>query len=205
MIDWLPVSLLDWLMLALVSLLVLLTLFSLLRRIWRGKPGQAYVQRVMFSPEAATALELLEQAAGDQLRVFPAVQMNEVLELAPTLKKTHREAALQALFGEKLDFVLCSPRDLRVRLVVALVDDSLSQADGRHRHRLLEQIETAGLPVVHLSPKDWPTPEALRDELNALLRPAAPPPSLAGGRQEPVLSLPDDEPDDDSDEPRFRL
>ncbi|WMC11422.1 DUF2726 domain-containing protein [Oceanimonas pelagia] len=204
MTDWLPVSLLDWLMFALVSLLVLLTLMSLLRRIWRGRPGQAYVQKVMFSPEAARALALLEQAAGDKLRVFPAVQMSEVLELAPTLKKTHRDAAWHALFGEKLDFVLCSPGDLRVRLVVALVDDSLSQADGRHRHHLLEQIELAGLPVMHLSPKDWPTPSALRDELKSLLRPVETTPPLAGGRHEPVLSLPDDEPDD-ADEPRFRL
>ncbi|AEY01138.1 hypothetical protein GU3_06910 [Oceanimonas sp. GK1] len=204
MIDWLPVSLLDWLMLGLVCLLVLLTLFSLLRRLWRGKPGQAYVQKVMFGPEAATALTLLEQAAGHTLRVFPAVQMSEVLELSPTLKKAHRDAAWQDLFGEKLDFVLCSPKDLRVRLVVALMDDSLSQTDGRHRHRLLEQIETAGLPVLHLSPKDWPGPDALRDEIRSLLQPVETTPPLGGGRQEPVLSLPADEPDD-ADEPRFRL
>ncbi|MCT7655379.1 hypothetical protein MBH78_13195 [Oceanimonas sp. NS1] len=44
MIDMLPVSLLDWLVFGLVTLLVLLVLFSLLRRIWRGRPGKRYVQ-----------------------------------------------------------------------------------------------------------------------------------------------------------------
>ncbi|NHI00286.1 DUF2726 domain-containing protein [Oceanimonas sp. MB9] len=202
MIDMLPVSLLDWLVFGLVTLLVLLVLFSLLRRIWRGRPGKRYVQKLMFTPEAATALKLLEQASADRLRVFPSVPMTEVLELAPELGKAHRERAWQDIYGEKLDFVLCSPDDLRVRLVVALMDDSLSQADGRHRHALLARIEDAGLPVVHLSPKGWPTPAELRDELQSLLRPAEVTPPLGGGRQEPVLSLPDE---DHDDEPRFRL
>ena len=202
MIDLLPVSLLDWLVSGLVVLLVVLVLFSLLRRIWRGKPGRLYVQKLMFTPEGATALTLLEQAAGSQLRVFPSVPMTEVLALSPELGKAHRETAWQDMFGEKLDFVLCSPKELRVRLVVALVDDSLSQADGRHRHTLLARIEDTGLPVLHLSPKDWPTPAELRDELQSLLKPAEVTPPLPGGRQEPVPSLPDDEHDD---EPRFRL
>lgn len=204
MTDFLPVSLLDWLMFSLVSLLVLLALFALLRRLWRGRPGQAYVRRLMFSPEAAAAQHLLDSAIGRELRVFPSVRMSDVLEVNPDLKKAHREQAWHDLFGEKLDFVLCSPRDLRVRLAVMLVDDGLSKADGRHRARLLQQLEQAGLAVVHLSPKDWPSADELREELLARLRPAAAEPAAmpGRGRVEPVIRLPQDEPDD---EPRFHL
>jgi hypothetical protein len=204
MTDLLPVSLLDWLMFSLVSLLVLLALFALLRRLWRGRPGQAYVRRLMFSPEAAAAQRLLDSAIGRELRVFPSVRMSDVLEVNPDLKKAHREQAWHDLFGEKLDFVLCSPRDLRVRLAVMLVDDGLSKADGRHRARLLQQLEQAGLAVVHLSPKDWPSADELREELLARLRPAAAEPAAmpGRGRVEPVIRLPQDEPDD---EPRFHL
>ncbi|PSJ45838.1 hypothetical protein C7I36_03720 [Zobellella taiwanensis] len=204
MTDLLPVSLLDWLMFSLVSLLVLLALFALLRRLWRGRPGQAYVRRLMFSPEAAAAQHLLDSAIGRELRVFPSVRMSDVLEVNPDLKKAHREQAWHDLFGEKLDFVLCSPRDLRVRLAVMLVDDGLSKADGRHRARLLQQLEQAGLAVVHLSPKDWPSADELREELLARLRPAAAEPTAmpGRGRVEPVIRLPQDEPDD---EPRFHL
>ncbi|WP_458735438.1 DUF2726 domain-containing protein [Zobellella taiwanensis] len=204
MTDFLPVSLLDWLMFSLVSLLVLLALFALLRRLWRGRPGQAYVRRLMFSPEAAAAQRLLDSAIGRELRVFPSVRMSDVLEVNPDLKKAHREQAWHDLFGEKLDFVLCSPRDLRVRLAVMLVDDGLSKADGRHRARLLQQLEQAGLAVVHLSPKDWPSADELREELLARLRPAAAEPAAmpGRGRVEPVIRLPQDEPDD---EPRFHL
>lgn len=204
MTDLLPVSLLDWLMFSLVSLLVLLALFALLRRLWRGRPGQAYVRRLMFSPEAAAAQHLLDSAIGRELRVFPSVRMSDVLEVNPDLKKAHREQAWHDLFGEKLDFVLCSPRDLRVRLAVMLVDDGLSKADGRHRARLLQQLEQAGLAVVHLSPKNWPSADELREELLARLRPAAAEPAAmpGRGRVEPVIRLPQDEPDD---EPRFHL
>lgn len=204
MTDLLPVSLFDWLMFSLVSLLVLLALFALLRRLWRGRPGQAYVRRLMFSPEAAAAQRLLDSAIGRELRVFPSVRMSDVLEVNPDLKKAHREQAWHDLFGEKLDFVLCSPRDLRVRLAVMLVDDGLSKADGRHRARLLQQLEQAGLAVVHLSPKDWPSADELREELLARLRPAAAEPAAmpGRGRVEPVIRLPQDEPDD---EPRFHL
>ncbi|WP_418139257.1 DUF2726 domain-containing protein [Oceanimonas smirnovii] len=195
--DWLPVSLLDWLMLTFVGLLVLLMLYSLLRRPWRGKPKVLFEPAVMFSPEAATAFALLEQAVNHRLRVFAAVQMSEVLAVSAALGKAQREQAAQMMLGETLDFVLCSPGELMPRVVVALTDDSLSRTDGRHRHRLLEQIETAGLPVVHLSPKDWPEPGMLWEEIAALLQPDTIQPFAVNGRREPTLSLPDDEPDDE--------
>ncbi|WP_445397221.1 DUF2726 domain-containing protein [Zobellella sp. An-6] len=206
MIDLLPVSLLDWLMFALVALLVLLISFSLLRRLWRGSAKHPYRQKLLFSAESAAALRLLESALGRELRVFPCVCMSEVLELSPDLKKAHREQAWHALFGETLDFVLCSPKDLKVRGAVMLVDDSLSKTDGRQRQRLLQNISDAGLPLVHLSPKDWPGAEELREEILALIsnRPLDLP--IPGrGRVEPVIRLSDQDLPEDNDEPRFRL
>lgn len=207
MIDLLPVSLLDWLVFSLVSLLVVFLLLGLLRRLWRGTPKHPYQQKLLFSPESAAALRLLDHAMGRELRVFAAVRLCDLLELNPRLKKAHREQAWHALYGEKLDFVLCSPKDLKVRVGVALVDDSLSKADGHHRHLLLQGISDAGLPLIHLSPKDWPTPEALREEiLAAIKRQPVPPATVASGRGrvEPVLNLPDED-DADNNEPRFRL
>ncbi len=209
MTDMLPVSLLDWLMLSLVLLLILLALSVLLRRLWRGAPKQPYQQKLLFSPESAAALRLLDEAMGAQLRVFAAVSLSELVELNPKLKKAQREQAMHDMYGEKLDFVLCSPKDLRVRAVVALIDDSLSKTDGRQRQQLLQHIQDTGLPVIHLSPKEWSTPDALRDEILATFKQqpsATTVPALVGqGRVEPVLSLPDEEQADDHNEPRFRL
>ncbi len=206
MTDLLPVSLLDWLMFSLVLLLVLLVLFGLLRRLWRGSPKQPYQQKLLFSPESAAALRLLDEAMGTQLRVFAAVSMSELLELNPKLKKAHREQAWHDIYGEKMDFVLCSPKDLKVRVVVALIDDSLSKSDGRRRQQLLQHIQDTGLPVVHLSPKDGLSAADLRAEiLDTLKQPRAITAPTGQGRVEPVLSLPGEEPSDDHDEPRFRL
>ncbi|MFP2770510.1 DUF2726 domain-containing protein [Oceanisphaera sp. KMM 10153] len=206
MTDMLPVSLLDWLMLSLVLLLILLALFVLLRRLWRGAPKQPYQQKLLFSPESAAALRLLDKAIGQQLRVFAAVSLSELVELTPQLKKAQREQALHDMYGEKLDFVLCSPLDLKARAAVALVDDSLSKTDGRQRQQLLQHIQDTGLPVIHLSPKEWPTPDSLRDEiLTTLKQPRAIITPTGQGRVEPVLRLPDEEQADAHDEPRFRL
>ncbi|MBM7455809.1 hypothetical protein HNR62_001688 [Oceanisphaera litoralis] len=207
MTDMLPVSLLDWLMFSLVLLLTLLVLFALLRRLWRGTPKQPYQQKLLFSPESAAALRLLDEAVGSQLRVFAAVSLGELVELNPKLNKAQREQAMNDLYGEKLDFVLCSPKDLRVNAVVALIDDSLSKTDGRQRRLLLQHIQDTGLPVVHLSPKDGLSAADLRAEILATLKrqsPAIPAP-VGQGRVEPVLSLPDEEQADDHNEPRFRL
>ncbi|OIN07656.1 DUF2726 domain-containing protein [Oceanisphaera psychrotolerans] len=206
MTDLLPVSLLDWLMFSLVLLLVLLVLFGLLRRLWRGSPKQPYQQKLLFSPESAAALRLLDEAMGTQLRVFAAVSMSELLELNPKLKKAHREQAWHDIYGEKMDFVLCSPKDLKARVVVALIDDSLSKSDGRRRQQLLQHIQDTGLPVVHLSPKDGLSAADLRAEiLDTLKQPRAITAPTGQGRVEPVLSLPGEEAPDDHDEPRFRL
>ncbi|MBL1378327.1 DUF2726 domain-containing protein [Zobellella iuensis] len=206
MTDLLPVSLLDWLMFSLAALLVLLVSLGLLRRLWRGTPKQPYRQRLLFSPEAASALRLLDSALGRELRVFAAVRLSDLLELNPVLKKAHREQAWHELYGERLDFVLCSPKDLKVRVGVMLVDDSLSKTDGRQRQRLLQHISEAGLPLVHLSPKDWPSPEALRQEILDTIsqRPFTQSPT-GRGRVEPVIRLSDEALPEDNDEPRFRL
>ncbi|WP_375057682.1 DUF2726 domain-containing protein [Zobellella sp. DQSA1] len=206
MIELLPVSLLDWLMFSLAALLVLLVSLGLLRRLWRGTPKQPYRQKLLFSPEAARALRLLDSALGRELRVFAAVRLSDLLELNPVLKKAHREQAWHELYGERLDFVLCSPKDLKVRAGVMLVDDSLSKTDGRQRQRLLQHISKAGLPLIHLSPKDWPSPEALRQEILDTISQGPISLSPTGwGRVEPVIRLPEEELPEDNDEPRFRL
>lgn len=194
MTDLFPISLIDWLVVSAVSLLVLILVISLLRRLFRRTPKHPYQLKPLFSQEEAAALTLLEGAIGKELRIFPAVRLTDVLALTPKLKKAHQEQAWHQIYGERLDFVLCSPRDLKVRLAIALTDDSLSKTEHRNRHGLLQTIVDAGLPLVHLSAKAWPTAEELREEiLMALKQPAAPTPSArsAGkGRIEPTLSLP---------------
>lgn len=208
MIKMLPVSLLDWLIFSIVLLLVLLVLLNLLRRLWRGKPKQPYQQKLLFSPEGATALRLLDEAIGKQLRIFAAVNISELIALSPKLKKSHREQAWHAIYGETLDFVLCSPKDLKPRAAVVLADDSLSRSDGKKQQQLLQQIQDAGLPVIQLSPKAWPDARELQDDIIAACKPvaAAMRPSSGQGRVEPVLNLPDEEQTGEQDnEPRIKL
>lgn len=193
MTDLLPISLIDWLVASALILLVLILAIALLRRLFRRSPKQPYQLKPLFGPEEAKALKLLEGAVGRELRIFPAVRLTDVLAVSPKLKKAHQEQAWHRIYGERLDFVLCSPRELKVRLAIALIDDSLSKTERRNHHSLLQAVVDAGLPLVHLSAKAWPSEEELREEIHmALKQPAAPEPVMhAGkGRIEPTLSLP---------------
>ena len=208
MIKMLPVSMLDWLVFSIVLLLILLVLLSLLRRLWRGKARQPYQQKLLFSPEATTALRLLDEAIGLQLRVFAAVNISELVTLNPKLRKSQREQAWHAIYGETLDFVLCSPNDLKPRAAVVLADDSLSKTDGKKQQQLLQYLQDAGLPVIQLSPKVWPSAHELHDEIIAACKQptAALRPTSGQGRVEPVLNLPDEDQTAEQDnEPRIKL
>ncbi|MFD1007738.1 MULTISPECIES: DUF2726 domain-containing protein [Oceanisphaera] len=203
MTNMLPVSMLDWLVYSMVLLLIFLVLLSLLRRLWRGKLKPPYQQKLLFSPEASTALRLLDDAIGQQLRVFAAVSLSELLTINPKLKKAQREQAQHAIYGEKLDFVLCSTDDFSVKAAVILADDSLSKTDNKNQQQLLQHIHETGLPVIQLSPKAWPSAQALHDEIIAACNQRTTPTFITGqGRVEPVLSLPDEEQDD---EPQIKL
>lgn len=209
MTDLLPISLIDWLIVAALILLVIILAFKLLRWLFRRQPKRPYQLRPLFGEEEAAALLLLEKAVGRELRIFPAVRLTDVLALNPKLKKAHREQAWHRIYGERLDFVLCSPRELKVRLAIALTDDSLSKTEHRNHHTLLQSISDAGLPLVHLSAKNWPTAEELREEIMMTLKqpdPVEPAVRSAGkGRIEPTLSLPPEPEAEDKPETEHRL
>ncbi|WP_319781730.1 DUF2726 domain-containing protein [Oceanisphaera sp. IT1-181] len=205
-----PVSMLDWLIFIAVALVSLLLLMAVLKRILRGPLKLPYQQKLLFSPEATEALRLIDDAIGNQLRVFVSVSLAEFIALNPTLKKAQREQAWQQLYGETVDFVLCSPQDLKIRVAIVLADDSLSKADQRKQQQLWQALQATGLPIIDISPKAWPSASSLRaDILTACKAPSpvtAPSSSRLGqSRVEPVLNFDDMTDPDAEDEPEIKL
>ncbi|ART83468.1 hypothetical protein CBP31_13245 [Oceanisphaera profunda] len=205
-----PVSMLDWLIFIAVAVVSLLVLMAVLKRIWRGPQQQPYQQKLLFSPEATEALRLIDDAIGNQLRVFVSVSLAEFIALNPTLKKAQREQAWQQLYGETVDFVLCSPQDLKIRVAIVLADDSLSKADQRKQQQLWQALQATGLPIIDISPKAWPSASSLRDDILTACK--APSPvtvssnsRLGQSRVEPVLNFDDMSDPDAEDEPQIKL
>lgn len=207
-----PVSMLDWLIVIVVAGVSFLILIAALKRIWRGPLKPPYQQKLLFSREAIQGLRLIDEAVGSQLRVFANVSLAEFMMLNPQLKKSQREQALHQLYGETVDFILCSPQDLKIRVVIVLSDDSMRKKDQRKQQQLWQALQAAGLPMVEISPKALPSVGTLRaDILTACKTPApanSPLTNKAGAsRVEPVISVIDDtiELEQDDNEPVMKI
>ncbi|MGO1246765.1 MAG: DUF2726 domain-containing protein [Oceanisphaera sp.] len=199
----LPTTPLDWIIFSGVGLLILLVLIKLLARLWRGKVHTTYTQKRLFSPDASTALRLLDEAIGQSMRIFVAISLNELLSPNSNLKKSQRERAQQMIKDDKLDFVLCSFDDLSVKVAVVLTHDNPSKKANKRKRHQLQYIQAAGIPVIQLSPTAWPSAQALHQQIitaceqsHTLL-----PTSGPHGRVEPTLSLPTSESEPNTDQP----
>lgn len=207
-----PVSMLDWLIFIATSVVLLLVLIAALKRIWQSPPKPAYQQKQLFGPERINALRLIDEAMAEQMRVFASVSLAEFIDLNSALNKSQREIAWQQLYGESVDFVLCSPQDLRVRVALVITDENLSKADQRKQQQLWDALQATGLPIIKLSAQALPSATNLRaDILNACKAPAPVASTLAArsgqGRVEPIIRLGDDSEleQDEDDEPKIRI
>ena len=193
-----PVSMLDWLIFVVVASVSLLILITVLKFIWRGPHKPPYQQKPLFSPAHTHALRLIDEAVASQLRVFTAVNAAEFMAVNPSLKKSQRELAWQHLYGEALDFVLCSPQDLKVRVAIVLTDPRLSKKEQRRQQQLWQALQATGLPMLEISPKDWPSASTLRADILTVCKAASAANSpisvkQATARVEPVISQIEDE------------
>lgn len=209
MITFPPVSMLDWLIFLLVSGGSLIALITLLKFIWRPALKPPYLQKSLFSTQQKQALQLLDEAIGSQLRVFASVSLAELVNLNPKLSKSQRELASQQLYGETVDFVLCSPKDLTARCVVFLAQSGLSKKEQRKQRQLWQALRAAGLPVIELSVYEWPSMTQLRTDILNACKNASPShvthsAKAGSARVEPVISALDHD-FEQEDEPSVKL
>ena len=207
-----PVSMLDWLIFVVVASVSLLIFITVLKFIWRGPLKPPYQQKALFNPQATHGLRLIDTAINRQLRVFAAVSCAEFLTVNPSLKKSLREQAWQQLYGETVDFLLCSPHDLKVRVAIVLIDENSSKKEQRKQQQLWKMLQATGLPLLEISPKAWPSASTLRADILAACKAPSPANATLGAktgfsRVEPVISLLDEDPalEQDEHEPVLRI
>ncbi|WP_232455157.1 DUF2726 domain-containing protein [Oceanisphaera avium] len=146
---------------------------------------------------------------GGQVRVFANVSVAQLMTLNPKLSKSQRELASQQLYGEALDFILCSPHDLKVRATVLLAESGLSKKEQRKQQQFWHALRAAGLPVIELCARNWPSPSELRSEILTACKAPSPAPQastrLGTARVEPVFSPLDNEPSIEDNEPVIKI
>jgi len=117
-----------------------------------GKPSPVFRRKgALLSPAERAFLTVLEQAIGDQGRVFAMVRVADVLDLDRGTGGGDWHAALQQIQGTHFDFVICEPDSTDVICAVELHGDTHAEEAWSQRDALLaEACAMAGLPLIQL-------------------------------------------------------
>ena len=108
----------------------------------------------LFSPAERSFLGVLEQAVGDQHRIMGKVRLADVIQVRFGMNKKGRQSAVNRIQSKHVDFVVCHAKDLAVKYVVELDDQSHDRATRRDRDDFVDQaLQAANVPIFHFSVK----------------------------------------------------
>jgi hypothetical protein len=144
----------NWLLLVLVVIAVLA--FVVLKR--RNAPasdgGESFPYVLgdgLFSPAERSFLGVLDQAVGNDFRVFGKVRVADVVAVAKGTPKSLWQRAFNRISAKHFDYVLCSPGDLKPLCAIELNDQSHAQDNRKGRDKFLEDVcAAAKLPLIFI-------------------------------------------------------
>lgn len=117
------------------------------------QPDKANYTRIgpMFSPAERSFLGVLDQAVGDDFRVFGKVRIADVVAVNPQLDGGDRQSAQNRINAKHVDFVPCSKDDLSVAAAIELNDRSHQKNKTKARDEVVADIcRSIGLPLLQI-------------------------------------------------------
>ncbi len=135
------------------AFLTLLLAIIFLTRMWAGSGKLPYEKR----PRLVTKAELrfyksLMKAVQDDWEIFAMVRIADILVVKKDTPK--RRTWLNKILAKHIDFVLCDPGSLEVRVAIELDDSSHQRKDRQERDEFVDHaFESAGLPLIRFPVK----------------------------------------------------
>jgi ribosomal protein L37AE/L43A len=158
-----------WVLLLLVIAIVLLSLLNGLRGKLPGGRNDDYPytqQRALFTPTERAFLGVLDQAVGEQYRIFGKVRVADVIEPRKGLDKGKRQTAFNKIQSKHFDFLLCAKNDLSILCAIELDDKSHKQRKRQERDRFLgNACRAAGVPLLQIPAQHGYTVHDLRTRI----------------------------------------
>jgi hypothetical protein len=166
-------------LLLLGALIAVVAVVLVLARLKGGSGGTAVAdyskRRTLFSPAERSFLGVLEQAVGEEYRVFGKIRVADVLEPRHGMSRSARQSALNRISAKHFDFVLCARGDLSIVCALELDDASHNEAGRRDRDAFLAAAcESAALPLLRVPAERAYAIEEVRSKLLAVLGAKAP-------------------------------
>lgn len=133
-------------------------------------PKPSYTTTRLFTPAERAFLAALEEAVGQEYRIFGKVRIADVLTpRAQPFTRAH-QVAFNRVSAKHLDFVLCDRTELTPVAAIELDDRSHARRDRIRRDELVDgACADARLPLVRQSARGRYDPEEIRRNVQAVL------------------------------------
>jgi hypothetical protein len=181
----------DWLFIVVIVSVVVFAALTVIGKLSTPRAKNSVFQQhdALFTAAERSFLGVLDQAVGEQYRIFGKVRVADVIRPAKGLDKGQAAALFNQIRAKHFDFVLCDPKTLDVKFVIELNDSSHHSQKRTARDSFLRgACNNAELPLLEVRAKRGYTLE----EVRALLAPTeetarTPAEGVGAGRIEPTL------------------
>ena len=124
----------------------------------------------LFTAAEISFLGALEQAVGNEYRVFGKVRVVDVVSVGNTKDRSARQSAFNRISSKHFDFLVCTQDDISIKAAIELNDKSHESRKGRERDRLLTEVcESASLPLLFVRAQHSYSVAELREKVLGLL------------------------------------
>ena len=126
----------------------------------------------LFTKSERSFVGLLDQAIGDEYRIFGKVRVADVLAPQKGMSRKNWRIEFNKISAKHFDYVLCNKSDLSVVAVIELDDKSHNSKRSKARDSFLEKAcSSADLTLIRFPAKASYQVQAVRDSINNAISP----------------------------------
>lgn len=156
----------------LVFVFVLISIAGFFKKLGTAYPYERIEK--LFSPAERSFLGVLEENFGRDYAILGKLRLADIIRVRKGLSNSARTSALNRITSKHVDFALCDLATREVIGVIELDDASHQKASRQRRDEFVDKaLETAGVPVVHITARKSYTPSEVREQVSALFGPKA--------------------------------
>jgi hypothetical protein len=122
---------------------------------------------VLLSPPEIALLRALQHAVREDWLIFTMVRLADVLKVRPRTRKF--QTWHSRLQGKLLDFVLCDPQTLDVKLAIVLDEGTSHPSAGGELRFVAAALAAAGIPLLRIRAEEKYETAVLRKDLEDAL------------------------------------
>tara|TARA_R110001592_G_scaffold91618_4_gene267962 strand:+ start:3709 stop:4260 length:552 start_codon:yes stop_codon:yes gene_type:complete len=128
-----------------------------------GLPYEAI--STLFTPAERSFLGVLDNALGNEFRVFGKVRVGDIAKVKSGLGRSANQGAFNKIAYKHFDYIVCRANDLSVVCAIELNDLSHSTKRARKRDELIQGVcEVIALPLMQVTARQSYSTQEILDQ-----------------------------------------